>query len=810
MKLYIATSSLNFDAIVSTDSVSPASFYSQRRFGIPFVYEKASLCLHNSILLTDVFPIFNIEKSDVDHRPMVIEIEADNYPNRFKIVKDCDGFGVYSTDKTLYLSPVSCRLYFCSEADKRATLSKAESILESKYMLYERMGTICVYDGHIPNAKINQNTFSGIEDEPVLNSESVKEDIQINKAKGFIFSYIIGASLAVSSDSARLLRLVKEIKNGIYSLGTKEEKAKTASGAIFNLANEAEAISESLDTKKIAARRKVCDYLETNNSSAMLRGSSMDEIILFLEKTDLYRTLYSRLNSGRILSIAGLVQSVVPSKDDTFVETSLEEIEKYVYTIVRHGAPVVRIKELFTLFGYNYLEVRDPALTAETRKKVETMYNLYSGNNYVTANIRENRIDYIIDAGKEFFPEQTLENQGERDYVNAMLDNLEHAASFDIMGTESTALQALSVFMRSPDADLDKMASLIVSSEIPDARIAFGLWGLFHGYSSIPQSYYNEYVKRIQPKDIVELVRELYSMLFGVVPTFGQESDAPKKTKSVVKSFISMLGIGVEEKNKEIQTSIDWSTDETEQQDSTGSGHKSLFDNKSSRYVKEHIKGIPSSGPTLFEDGGDLPGYPEVYSALEGIITTGFKKDEQIAHYCKGFKGVCSEAVSYPAIKNGLDQIDLFPGSKTNWDKVKRLLKTGIDAIARETNEQKLEQWHQKIVIDAADGIIRQFVSDEQAWNVIYPVLPKNKAVQDQVRNDLEWFQDNYKPGYRNKNGKPAYYENYPRDNASVIVNYRKYLSNKKTSNNNPGWLRRIYSLVSIDDVIVALKDVYR
>ena len=146
-------------------------------------------------------------------------------------------------------------------------------------MLYERMGTICVYDGHIPNAKINQNTFSGIEDEPVLNSESVKEDIQINKAKGFIFSYIIGASLAVSSDSARLLRLVKEIKNGIYSLGTKEEKAKTASGAIFNLANEAEAISESLDTKKIAVRRKVCDYLEINNSSAMLRGSSMDEII---------------------------------------------------------------------------------------------------------------------------------------------------------------------------------------------------------------------------------------------------------------------------------------------------------------------------------------------------------------------------------------------------------------------------------------------------------------------------------------------------------------------------------------------------
>ena len=750
---------------------------------------------------------------------MVVEIDADNYPERFTKVRDCDGFSVYRTDKTIYLSPVSCKLYFRSEADKRATLAKAESILESKYLLYERMGAISVYDGTSTNAKIDQNTFKGIVDNPVLNSESVKEDIQINKAKGFIFSYLIGASQAVSADSARLLRLTKEIKNGIYSLGTKDGKVKNASDAIYHNAYEAEAISESLDTKKVAARKRVDTFLETNDSSAMLRGSSTDEIILFLEKTDLYRTLYSRLNSGRLFSIIALVQSVVSSKDDSVVESSLEELEKYIHSIVQHDAPVVQVKELFTLYSLNYMEVRDPSLTDETRKKVETMYNLYSSYNYVAAGIRENRIDYIIDAGKEFFPEQTLENQRERDYVNAMLDNLEHATSFDIMGTESAALQALAVFMRSPDADLDKMASLIISNEIPDARIAFGLWGLFHGYSSIPQAYYNEYVRRIQHQDIAELVRQVYGMLLGVEPVFVLEKESSKKTRGVVKSVMSFFGIGADDPSlqapdtqaKEIQASFDWAADEPEHRDSMQSESPQQQEKTSKEFGIERGGDISVDGESLPDEGDDLPGYPEVYTALEGIVITGFKKSEQIEYYCKSFKSVCSDAKSYPAIKNGIDQIEILPGSKTNWDKVKRLLKTGIDAIAREANEQMIEQRRMTIVADAASGVIRQFVTDKDAWDVIYPVLPKDNEVLDQVKKDLEWFQDNYKPGYVNKNRKPAYYENNPRDNISVIANYKKYLKNKQNSNfNNPVWLVRIYSRISIDDVISALQSIYR
>ena len=125
MKLYIATTTLNFDTIVSTESISPASFYQLRRFGISLFYDKASLMKPNSILLTDVFPYFSINRDEVAHRPMVIEIDDSNYPGMFNKVKDNNGYSVYQTGQTIYLSPLSSVFYFYREGDKRATMSKA-------------------------------------------------------------------------------------------------------------------------------------------------------------------------------------------------------------------------------------------------------------------------------------------------------------------------------------------------------------------------------------------------------------------------------------------------------------------------------------------------------------------------------------------------------------------------------------------------------------------------------------------------------------------------------------------------------------
>ena len=152
---------------------------------------------------------------------------------------------------------MTSKIYFFNEPDRRATLAKAESILESKYLLYVKLGAIKLYDRSIPSIKIGQDSFKKINDAPVPDSKYIIKDIGINKAKGFIVSYMIGAGMAITPESARLLRLSKDIKNGIYSIGTKEGKTDDAFSAVYRLANEAEELSSIIDPRKQEARERV-------------------------------------------------------------------------------------------------------------------------------------------------------------------------------------------------------------------------------------------------------------------------------------------------------------------------------------------------------------------------------------------------------------------------------------------------------------------------------------------------------------------------------------------------------------------------
>lgn len=816
MKLYIATTTLNFDSIVSTDSVSPAAFYQQRGFGITLFYDKASFILPNSILLTDAFPIFSINRSEVDHRPLVIEIDTLDYPPFFEAVKKNGDHIVYRTERTIYISPLTSKIYFFNEPDRRATLAKAESILESKYLLYVKLGAIKLYDRSIPSIKIGQDSFKKINDAPVPDSKYIIKDIGINKAKGFIVSYMIGAGMAITPESARLLRLSKDIKNGIYSIGTKEGKTDDAFSAVYRLANEAEELSSIIDPRKQEARERVLRYLSSVEASSMLRGASEEEIVLFLEKIGVYSTLFNQLNGGRLTSIVGLVQQALSSRDESLTESTLADISRYVSSITQRSSTVVNVPDLFKLgLDRNIIECYDSSLELESQKKVEIMFNLYSGYSYKAAGIRENRVDYITDAGIEFFPETNDGDQEDRNYINAMLDNIEHAASFDLMATDSQALQALAVFMRSPDADLDKMASLIVSNEIPDARIAFGLWGLFYGYSNIPQSYYNSLVQSLNNKEAASFVSQIHDALFGSTAPQNEKYAESQKEKSFWQKALSAVGFGAKEetpKEDQITSGVQgelWSGMDMDSEDGPTS-EEANTPKESVKTAQEFSADSMTTEKEVPLEEDDLPGFDHVFQEIKDIIKTGFKKDQQVDYYSEAVKDICSSAQSYPAIKSHLDQIPILNGTSTNWDKAKRKIKNQVDSIARDEARLISERRYQSMMLEAAHGASRQFVIDEAAWEIVKNVLPEDEKIRKQLEKDLRWFQDNYNPKHVEKGGRTAYYGSYPRDNASVIANYERYLKQKREFNPRATWLQEIYLKVDTNAIIAALKQIYK
>ena len=89
-KLYIATSTSNFNNILSTESISPAGFYSRRNFGYRNFKKVGPNACDGCIVLYDQIPKFAVENKDIDDYPLVIEL------SRYSDIVNCADLKLHS------------------------------------------------------------------------------------------------------------------------------------------------------------------------------------------------------------------------------------------------------------------------------------------------------------------------------------------------------------------------------------------------------------------------------------------------------------------------------------------------------------------------------------------------------------------------------------------------------------------------------------------------------------------------------------------------------------------------------------------
>ena len=180
-KLYIPTSTLNFNNILSSESISPKAFYTKRGFGYSRWQEVEENNKENVILLYEEPFSFVRPDSDLEDHPMLLEITTDkNYPSIAE--------GLYYSDESIYLSPWRTRFIFFNEQDRRVALSISDSSLETKMLgLYHRQLYIETYP---------QKRFPDFVCNVPLNKEAIDFDVRINKMKGLLYGYYIGALLS--------------------------------------------------------------------------------------------------------------------------------------------------------------------------------------------------------------------------------------------------------------------------------------------------------------------------------------------------------------------------------------------------------------------------------------------------------------------------------------------------------------------------------------------------------------------------------------------------------------------------------------
>ena len=204
-KLYIPTSTLNFNNILSSESISPKAFYTIRGFGYSRWQEVAENNQENAILLYEEPFEFVRPASDVEDHPMLVEIITDkDYPSI--------ATGVCYSDESIYLSPWRTRFIFFTKQDRRVTLSMSDSSLETKM--------VGLYHLHLYVETYQKKEFNVNVSNIPLNKAAVDFDVRVNKMKGLLYGYYIGALLSSTpklTDKANTLQEIQNIFSSVLS-----------------------------------------------------------------------------------------------------------------------------------------------------------------------------------------------------------------------------------------------------------------------------------------------------------------------------------------------------------------------------------------------------------------------------------------------------------------------------------------------------------------------------------------------------------------------------------------------------------------
>jgi len=512
-KLYIPTTTLNLNNIMSSESISPASFYERRGFGYKRFTKVEPNNLENRIVLYEKYPVFDIPDQDLENYPLVVEIDTKSLNE--DVVQEQNG--QFFADETIYLNPFSTRIIFRNEQEKVSTLSKAEPSIETKMVaIYENC--FCIKNNDFESFEWQKTK---LEDASADLSKHISKDRKINKLKGFLFAYILAAHKSLSSDVVALKKYAKELKNILSAIITSPDgqatyQQKEHLNGIYKAINDAFYKAEELDKKTAEIRKSINDeFFKEGKLEEFLKRFGAEWIEKLYPKSS-YQ-LRPFLDNQK-------------DKEKAF-EDYVIELEKQ---IDRFLPKAFILKEDFPeLQNCNRIE-SIPKFNVVNPVFLSNLFNEYLEEAYNGQDFVQSRYDFARCGGKIFKEKIQEKEQWEgspsQKYINTLLKNLNEHSQFVLKSTDNLTLQSFAAFCQKGEDDIDKLEDYLISNEIGDFRIAFALWGIVFGFVNMPKTLTND----LFLSDDLDYVSEVYKYIFKQVHGIELEGKLEKQQQKEV------------------------------------------------------------------------------------------------------------------------------------------------------------------------------------------------------------------------------------------------------------------------------------
>lgn len=701
-KFYIPTSTLNFNNILSSESISPKAFYERRGFGYKRWVSVKENDNENCVLLYENFCYFDIPTSEQEDHPMLVEIDAEE--RDFQPYAD----GVWYSDKTVYLDPWHTHFVFFSDSEKRITFSLSDSSLETKLVkLYTRYSRV----------EKPQDTYCVPEKKDIhLNEVEIEKDFRLNKMKGLLYGYYIGALLSSSKDYVEKLTDLKEIRNIFSAILSSPEHNMTefqekSLERLFEKIkqSEPEYLARKVQEQELFKRLKdIAPDKGMENYRPIFEFCFPDDIVLSYDKKQLISSLKSDWENNPSLDwINRRIATQEKQHNMMFLSPQAQEV-------MVEGNEVVDISLIENLEGKRLFQ--------------EWCNNVFSDNKY-DGNISTFNLELatkIALKAKDIYQDNWNDNNPVRVFLNKLRKHIAGEV-FDVKWDNNGLLYSVAAVLISGD-DWNKLLLFMQDKSMFDYRLAFAIYGELNGFANLPRDF-SDILFECKSEYISEVYKEFYKQLFGKELNGYLEIPQPQPQP------LQQLPLQVEPEPKIVKSLA-------ERVDEIIAAHPKVKISEKELTAINKAKKLP-----LTDD--------EDFIKLIDNDMESLSKTTGIFHFL--------QEEFFPEYE--------YPSKAKSPKKEKGVLQKGIDSVKNLFSSNSSIEGKNVL----PDGQI--FYCDKNVWYHIEPLIT-DKDIKSKISADIRWIQDAYqKRGYAKKDGSWVKCEDT--DNKNVIYHFYNIVKKK-------------------------------
>lgn len=452
MKYYIPTSSLNIENILSSESISPVSYYVKRPFGSKFFQGISDINMDDTLYLFSKVPQFSISDSESEQYPIALEIDDEQLKKlEVSLVYDGQDFKIISCSKTIVLTPWNTRIFYF---DERAYIH-SRLVLETSRncKLGLRFQWVCSDEGVRLRDMVEK--INGI-----LPGDG-PDDLGFNAGKGAVWGYIVGCSRSISTSAAQLVSISNRMRN-------------IASNAISNSGECGQVFYDELNELE-EKYRNIADketHDKWNQACSQEKRSILVEFDVLKEAFNKFSLPYT---------------PKVP-----YMKDSQNAWVSYREGINACTEAYIKDSQMSSTISLNSITYRNSGVTIENSELINCVLNMIMLGELDKEKIRISReasmknvlgsISEILQRklGKEKWGQQP----DVRLYINKLYKNIVDFEPFDINDINDEELKAIAAFLLKGE-DFEALLRYLEDNCVANYRYILCLWGALEGYASI-------------------------------------------------------------------------------------------------------------------------------------------------------------------------------------------------------------------------------------------------------------------------------------------------------------------------------------